>query len=139
MKKTLFSTLIVLITFAIFAQSEKSDFKKYPFKSVIIEYQIEGKTTGNKTIYIEDYGYKEATYSQTVTKMMGMKTEENTATIMVGPTAYTIDYNSGDASTATSPIAAYLAEEGANPAPLQVLLSHESLDPATRYIHAPDR
>jgi len=35
--------------------------------------------------------------------------------------------------------AAYLAEEGANPAPLQILLSHESSDPATRYIHAPDR
>ncbi len=35
--------------------------------------------------------------------------------------------------------ATYLAEEGANPAALQILLSHESLDPATRYIHAPDR
>jgi len=35
--------------------------------------------------------------------------------------------------------ATYLAEEGANPIPLQILLSHESSDPATRYIHAPDR
>jgi len=35
--------------------------------------------------------------------------------------------------------ATYLAEEGANPIPLQILLSHESLDPATRYIHAPNR
>ncbi len=35
--------------------------------------------------------------------------------------------------------ATYLAEEGANPAALQVLLGHESLDTTTRYVHASDR
>jgi len=35
--------------------------------------------------------------------------------------------------------ATYLAEEGANPAALQVLLSHESLDTTTRYVHASDK
>jgi len=35
--------------------------------------------------------------------------------------------------------ATYLAEEGANPAAIQVLLGHESLDTTTRYIHASDR
>jgi len=34
--------------------------------------------------------------------------------------------------------ATYLAEEGANPAALQVLLGHESLD-TTRYVHASDK
>jgi integrase/recombinase XerD len=34
---------------------------------------------------------------------------------------------------------AYLAEEGANPVPLQVLFSHESLDSITRYVHASDK
>lgn len=35
--------------------------------------------------------------------------------------------------------AIYLAEEGANPAALQILLGHESLDTTTRYVHASDK
>jgi len=35
--------------------------------------------------------------------------------------------------------ATYLAEEGANPVPLQVLFGHESLDTTTRYVHASDK
>jgi site-specific recombinase XerD len=35
--------------------------------------------------------------------------------------------------------AIYVAEEGANPAPLQVLFSHESLDGITRYVHTSDK
>ncbi len=35
--------------------------------------------------------------------------------------------------------ATYLAEQGANPAAIQILLGHESLDTTTRYVHASDR
>jgi len=35
--------------------------------------------------------------------------------------------------------ATYVAEEGANPVPLQVLFGHESLDTITRYVHASDK
>jgi integrase/recombinase XerD len=35
--------------------------------------------------------------------------------------------------------ATYLAEEGANPAALQLLLGHESLETTTRYVHASDK
>lgn len=35
--------------------------------------------------------------------------------------------------------ATYLAEQGANPAALQILLGHESLATTTRYVHASDR
>ncbi len=35
--------------------------------------------------------------------------------------------------------ATYLAEKGANPAAIQLLLGHESLDTTTRYVHASDR
>ncbi len=35
--------------------------------------------------------------------------------------------------------ATYLAEAGANPAAIQVLLGHESLDTTTRYVHGSDR
>ncbi len=35
--------------------------------------------------------------------------------------------------------ATYLAENGANPAAIQILLGHESLDTTTRYVHASDQ
>jgi len=35
--------------------------------------------------------------------------------------------------------ATYLAEKGASPAAIQILLGHESLDTTTRYVHASDR
>jgi site-specific recombinase XerD len=35
--------------------------------------------------------------------------------------------------------ATYLAEEGGNPAAIQILLGHESLDTTTRYVHASDK
>ncbi|MDD5144831.1 MAG: tyrosine-type recombinase/integrase [Candidatus Pacebacteria bacterium] len=35
--------------------------------------------------------------------------------------------------------ATYLAENGANPAAIQILLGHESLDTTTRYVHGSDR
>jgi len=34
--------------------------------------------------------------------------------------------------------ATYLIEEGANPAPVQILLGHETLRDTTRYVHGPD-
>ena len=36
-------------------------------------------------------------------------------------------------------VATYLAENGANPAAIQILLGHESLDTTTRYVHASDK
>ena len=42
-------------------------------------------------------------------------------------------------STLRHGFATYLAAEGANPAALQILLGHESLDTTTRYVHASDR
>jgi len=35
--------------------------------------------------------------------------------------------------------ATYLAESGANPVAIQILLGHESLNTTTRYVHASDR
>ena len=35
--------------------------------------------------------------------------------------------------------ATYLAEKGASPAAIQILLGHESLDTTTRYVHASDK
>ena len=43
------------------------------------------------------------------------------------------------AHTLRHSFATFLAEKGANPAAIQILLDHESLDTTTRYVHASDR
>lgn len=43
------------------------------------------------------------------------------------------------AHTLRHSFATYLAEKGANPAAIQILLGHESLDTTTRYVHTSDR
>jgi site-specific recombinase XerD len=43
------------------------------------------------------------------------------------------------AHTLRHAFATFLAEKGANPAAIQILLGHESLDTTTRYVHASDR
>lgn len=43
------------------------------------------------------------------------------------------------AHTLRHSFATFLAENGANPAAIQILLGHESLDTTTRYVHASDR
>jgi len=43
------------------------------------------------------------------------------------------------AHTLRHSFATFLAEKGANPAAIQILLGHESLDTTTRYVHASDR
>ncbi|MBN2612369.1 MAG: hypothetical protein JXB00_12490 [Bacteroidales bacterium] len=59
---------ILLICFAscLSAFSQTSKFKQYALKSGIIEYKHSGAETGTETVYFDDYGYKVATYRNTV-------------------------------------------------------------------------
>jgi hypothetical protein len=91
MKKIVLIILTVLISIGAYAQ-KKSNYRVFPFKSGIIEFQKTGKTKGSYTKYIDDHGFKQADYGESVTKIFGMKTEEKTGTILIGPDVYSIDY-----------------------------------------------
>ncbi len=96
--------ILALAILTISAFSQKSNYKVFPFKSGIVEYKSEGKTKGTHTKYIEDYGYKQADYINTVTKMFGVKTEENTGTILIGALIYAIDYNENTIGKGKNPV-----------------------------------
>lgn len=103
MKKIIFIILATFISIGIYAQ-KKSNYKVFPFKSGIIEYQKTGKTKGTTTKYIDEYGYKQADYGESVTKIFGHKTEEKEGTIVIGPTVYTINYEENTINKGKNPV-----------------------------------
>ena len=103
MKKVTFILLTVMITLGAYAQ-KKSNYKVFPFKTGIIEYEKGGKTKGTHIKYIDEYGYKQGDYEDTVTKIFGMKTEEKSGTILIGPTVYAIDYKKNTVNKGKNPV-----------------------------------
>lgn len=87
------------------SKSEKNSYKKYPFKSAIIEYTISGNSTGTKTTYIADYGYKQAELSETTTSIMGFKTKEKKDVITIGSIVNTIDHQTKSVVKTNNPFA----------------------------------
>ncbi|MCD6545009.1 MAG: hypothetical protein J7K34_10935 [Flavobacteriaceae bacterium] len=103
MKKITLIFLATFISIGIYAQ-KKSNYKVFPFKSGIIEYQKTGKTKGTTTKYIDEYGYKQADYGESITKIFGHKTEEKEETILIGPTVYTINYKENTVNKGKNPV-----------------------------------
>ena len=111
--KTFTAFLIVtFLTTGIYAQ--KSNYKVFPFKSGVIEYKIEGKTKGTNIKYIEDYGYKQADVTNTVTKFFGQKTIDNSTDILIGPKIYAIDHEKNTLTKARNPVYETYANESGN-------------------------
>jgi hypothetical protein len=112
MKTVISLFMITLLTVGTYAQ--KSNYKVFPFKSGIIEYQKTGKTKGSTTKYIDEYGYKQADFGESVTKVFGHKTEEKEGTILIGPTVYTIDYENNKINKGKNPVYATYANSKGN-------------------------
>jgi hypothetical protein len=71
--------------------------KRYPeLKSAIIKYKVSGMNNGTETVYIDDWGRREARYKKFTTKMMGIDLERNFMTLITenGKWVYNIDLNS---------------------------------------------
>lgn len=73
--------ILLFVMLAIPFTSYSLDIKKYKIKSGILEQKIEGTTNGTQTIYFDDYGIREATYTKTVTKIFGISSTTETITI----------------------------------------------------------
>lgn len=72
-------TLAILMTIALASTAQNEDYmnmKQFDVKSGKIEYKIEGKTKGTKTLWFDDYGRFQYEHTVTTTKMFGMTTKE---------------------------------------------------------------
>ena len=65
MKKLIVSAIsFFILTLWIYGQQSAP--KPFSFKSAIVEYKYSGEKTGKSTQYVDDYGMKNATYSETI-------------------------------------------------------------------------
>lgn len=82
MMKNVVAAILFLTSSMLMAQSGKDrDHKIFGVKSGKIEYKIEGKTKGTKTLWWDDFGRLQCEVKKTSTKMMGMTTNEELMTI----------------------------------------------------------
>ncbi len=75
-------------------QKVLKNLKKYNIESGIIEYSLTGFTKGTQTVYFDNWGIREATYSTTETNMMGITSKTNTLILIDGEWAYNINLDS---------------------------------------------
>jgi hypothetical protein len=71
--------------------------RRYPeLKSAIIKYKVSGMNNGTETVYIDDWGRREAIYKKFTSKMMGIDLERNFMTLITenGKWVYNIDLKS---------------------------------------------
>lgn len=97
---------IILVTFLLssYTFAQNSNYKVFPFKTGIIEYKQEGNAKGTHVKYIDEYGYKQADFSETEVKVFGFTNKENKGTILIGPKLYSLDYKTNTASTTKNPV-----------------------------------
>jgi len=88
--RTLLLTAILMLGLVVNAQAAK----RYAMKNAIVEYEISGAQSGTETLYIENFGQKEARYITMTIKMFGFKSTEQTMMLIDGDWSYNIDLKS---------------------------------------------
>lgn len=114
MKNVLKLFLLLAVFSVAFAGSNK--FKKYEFKSAIVEYKVSGLSKGTKTVYIKDYGFQEAEYEKTTMSVFGMTQKSNKVKIQDGYNIISADLNEKTGAKMKNEMAIAMAEENIDPA-----------------------
>ena len=68
-----------------------SKMKRYGVKKARIEYTLSGTQTGTETLYFDEWGMREAKYTKTELKILGITQKTNTATFIEDTWIYTVD------------------------------------------------
>ncbi|MEP1095142.1 MAG: hypothetical protein ABJG78_08530 [Cyclobacteriaceae bacterium] len=88
--KTLLLTILIAFS-SFFGSHPQQKFKRYGIKSGIIEYELSGAQSGKETVYFDDWGYREAKYTEAEFSFSGFTQKNNSITIMEGKMIYSID------------------------------------------------
>lgn len=86
-------------------------FKRYTIESGIITYKITGISTGTETIYFDQYGMREAKFTQTESDVFGMKQTDNTLTLLLGVEQYAINLTTKTGTKTTNPMLKKLVDD----------------------------
>jgi len=102
MKKLLIMAMMILMASTAFAVKNPWD-QKLPFKSGIIKYKLSGSATGEKVLYIKDYGRTTAEYENKTMKIMGISRKEQYLNITTPDWEYDIDLMEKEGSKQPNP------------------------------------
>ncbi|MCG8637414.1 MAG: hypothetical protein MI863_26530, partial [Desulfobacterales bacterium] len=96
MKKIIYFSIILIFVMGGSASALENPWeKRLPFKSATIKYQVAGTMTGDKTLYIKDYGQTTAEYSELTMKMSGMRLQQKEVVITTPEWVYSADLTDG--------------------------------------------
>lgn len=101
-------------------------------KSLLKEYLLTREDDGNPALFVPYSGRNSGKTKVRISPnylQMKIKRYKELLGIIVPTSAHSFRHG----------FATYLAEQGANPAAIQILLGHESLQTTTRYVHASDK
>lgn len=103
-------TALVLF-FSFLTTNPDQEFRRYGVKSGIIEYELSGAQSGKEIIYFDDWGYREAKYSETELSFGGFSQKTNTLTILEGKMIYSIDLTTNTGTKMENPMFAGLNDD----------------------------
>lgn len=81
-----------------------NQYKRYSVKSAVIEYALSGIQTGTETVYIDDYGKREARYTQADMNVMGQTMKSNRLTLLDEDWIYAIDLDKKSGAKIKNPM-----------------------------------
>ncbi|AFH50373.1 Hypothetical protein IALB_2670 [Ignavibacterium album JCM 16511] len=84
--------------------------KRYGVKSAIVEYVITGSQSGIKTLYFEDWGMKQAEYTNSVLQIAGFSKNINLLNIISDDSNYIIDLERKTGTKTKNPVKKLIAE-----------------------------
>jgi len=104
------STFLILILTATLILGQSTQLK-YHIKSGIIEYEVSGASKGKEVVYFDDYGIKEAKYSNQEIEMMGIKQKTNQIVISDSKNIYTLDVETKTGTKMKNPLLGSMPED----------------------------
>lgn len=104
--------IIVLVFGLVGFTNAQKPFKKYPFKTGVVEYKMEGSAKGTQVITWDDYGYKELTVEKSEMKVFGQVSKTNKSTLALGTKLYEWSDTDNKVYQTSNPIAESWDDEG---------------------------
>lgn len=89
-------------------------YKRYAVEKGMVTYKVSGISSGTETIYWDQYGMREAKYTQTTSKMFGTASETNALMLLHGTTQYQIDLNTNSGTKTVNHVLKGMVEEDEN-------------------------
>lgn len=113
-------SLIIIFTYACSDSTDKestdnktktTDFsKRYGVKSAIVEYVVTGSQSGTKTLYFDNWGMRQAEYTNSVLQIAGFSKNINLVNIMNDDSNIIIDLDKGTGTKTKNPVKKLIIE-----------------------------